>query len=126
MCLCCGCLIEGHAIKECIVKACGNNGYIKNLSRLQNSENKREEGNQAVNVRAAVINRKNKNTNFLLIVPVSILFAGNRLHTYAFLDSGSLVSFFNQSVQEKLGAQGTNVTLNIAGIHGTTNLKTEI
>ena len=45
--------------------------------------------------------------------------------TYAFLDSGSTVSFIDQSVQEKLQAQGTDVTLNIAGIHGTKDLKTE-
>ena len=33
--------------------------------------------------------------------------------------------FIDQSVQEKLRAQGTGVTLNIAGIHRTKDLKTE-
>ena len=83
------------------------------------------EGNHAVNVSAATINQSNEVTNFLQIVPVSIQSGGNRLNTYAFIDSGSTVSFIGQSVQEKLRAQGTDVTLNIAGIHGTKDLKTE-
>ena len=45
--------------------------------------------------------------------------------TYAFLDSGSTVSFIDQSVKEQLQAKGTEVTLNIAGIHGTQDLRTE-
>ena len=84
-----------------------------------------DEGNHAVNVSAATINQSNEVTSFLQIVPVSIQSGGNRLNTYAFLDSGSTVSFIDQSVQEKLRAQGTDVTLNIAGIHGTKELKTE-
>ena len=60
-----------------------------------------DEGNHAVNVSAATINQSNEVTSFLQIVPVSIESAGNRLNTYAFLDSGSTVSFIDQSVQEK-------------------------
>ena len=85
-----------------------------------------DEGNHAVNVSAATINQRNEVTSFLQIVPVSIQSGGNRLNTYAFLnDSGSTVSLINQSVQRKLRAQGTDATLNIAGIHGTKDLKTE-
>ena len=84
-----------------------------------------DEGNHAVNVSAATINQNNEVTSFLQIVPVSIQSGGNRLNTYAFLESGSTVSFIDQSVQEKLRAQGTGVTPNIAGIHGTKDLKTE-
>ena len=84
-----------------------------------------DEGNHAVNVSAATINQSNEVTSFLQIVPVSIQSGGNRLNTYVFLDSGSTVSFIVQSGQEKLRAQGTDVKLNIAGIHGTKDLKTE-
>ena len=120
-----GCLGKGHAIKDCKVNACGINGCIKKHNRLLHSENQMDEGNHAVNVSAATINQSNEVTSFLQIVPVSIQSGGNRLNTYAFLDSGSTVSFIDQSVQEKLRAQGTGVTLNIAGIHGTKDLKTE-
>ena len=41
------------------------------------------------------------------------------------VDQRSTVLFIHQSVQEKLQAQDTDVTLNIAGIHGTKDLKTE-
>ena len=70
-----------------------------------------DEGNQAVNVSAATINQSNEVTSFLQIVPVSIRSGGNRLNTYAYLDSGSTVSFVDQSLQKKLRAQSTNVTL---------------
>ena len=63
------------------------------------------------NVSAATFNQSNEVTSFLQIVPVSIQSGGNRLNTYALLDSGSMVSFIDQSVQEKLRAQGNDVTL---------------
>ena len=122
--LCYGCLGKGHAIKDCKVNACGINGFIKKHNQLLHSENQMDEGNHAVNVSAATINQSNKVTSFLQIVPVSIQSGGNRLNTYAFFNSGSTVSFIDQSVQEKLREQGTGVTLNIAGIHGPKDLKT--
>ena len=85
----------------------------------------KDESNHSVNVSASKINQSNEVTSFHQIVPVSIQSGGNRLNTYAFLDSGSTASFIDQSVQEKLRAQGTDLTLNIAGIHGTKDLKTE-
>ena len=45
--------------------------------------------------------------------------------TYVFLDSVSTVSFIDQSVNDQLQAKGTDVTLNIAGINGTQDLRTE-
>ena len=123
--LCYGCLGKGHAIKDCKVNACGINRCIKKHNRLLHSEKQKDEEMHAVNVSAATINQSNEVTSFLQIVPVSIQSGDNRLNTYAFLDSRSTVSFIDQSVQEKLRAQGTDVTLNIAGIHGTKDLKTE-
>ena len=120
--LCYGCLGKGHEIKDCKVNACGIHGCIKKHNRLLHSENQMDEGNHAVNVSAATIYESNE---VLQIVPVSIQSGGNRLNTYAFLDSGSTVSFIDQSLQENLRAQGTGVTLNRAGIHGTKDLKTE-
>ena len=123
--LCYGCLGKGYAIKDCKVKACGINECTKKHNHLLHSENQIDEGNHAVNVSAATINQSNKNTSFLQIVPVLIQSGRNQHKNYAFLDSGSTVSFINQIVQEKLQAAGTDVTLNITGIHGTRDLKTE-
>ena len=122
--LCYGCLGKGHAIKDCKVNACGTNDCIKKRNQLLHSENQMDEGNHAVNVSAATINQSNEVTSFLQIVSVSIQSGGNRLNTYVFFDSGSTVSLINQCSQE-LRAQGTDVKLNIAGIHGTKDLKTE-
>ena len=86
-CLCYGCLGKGHAIKDCKVSACGINGCIKKHNRLLHLENQMVEGNHPVNVSAATINQSNEVTSFLQIVPVSKQSGGNRLNTYAFLDS---------------------------------------
>ena len=86
--LCYGCLGKRHAIKDCKVNACGINGCIKKHNRLPHSQNHMDEGNHAVNLSAATINQSNEVTSFLQIVPVSIQSCGNKLNTYAFLDSG--------------------------------------
>ena len=83
------------------------------------------EGNRAVNVSAATINQSNEVTSLFQIVLVQIQSVGNRLNTYAFLYYGSMVPIIDQSGQEKLRAQETDVTLSIAGIHRTKDLKTE-
>ena len=84
-----------------------------------------DEVNHAVNVSARTINQSNEVASFLQTDRLSIQSNGNNLNTYAFLKEETAVSFINQSVHEKLRAQATNVTLNIAGITGTKDLKTE-
>ena len=123
--LCYGCLGKGHAIKDCKVHPCDRNGCTKKHNRLLHSENQMDEGSHAVNVSAATIDQSNQVTSFLQIVPVSVQSGGNRLTTYAFLDSGSTVSSIDQSVKDQLQAKGTDVTLNIASIQGTQDLRTE-
>ena len=123
--LCSGCLGKRHAIKDCKVHTCGINGCIKKLNKLLHSENQLDEGSHAVNVSAATINQSNQVTSFLQRVPVSVQSGGNRLTTCAFLDSGSTVSFIDQSFKDQLQAKCTDVTLNIAGIYGTQDLRTE-
>ena len=102
--LCYLCLGKGHAIKNCKVNACGINGFTKKHNRLLHSENQKDEGNHAVNMSAATISQSSEVTRFLQIVPVSIQNGSNKLNTYVFLDSGSTVSFIDQSVNEKLRA----------------------
>ena len=114
-----------RACNQCKVHPCGIIGCTKKHNRLLHSANQIDEGSHTVNVCAATINQSNQVTSFLQIVPVSVQSGGNRLTTYAFLDSGSTVSFIDQSVKDQLQAKGTDVTLNIAGIHGTQDLRTE-
>ena len=123
--LCYGCLGKGHAIKDWKVHPCGINGFTKKHNRLLHSENQMDEGSHAVNVSAATINQSKQVTCFLQLVPVSVQSGGNRLTTYAFLDSGSTVSFIDQNVKDQLQAKGTEYNLNLAGIHGTQDLRTE-
>ena len=111
--LCYGCLGKRHAIKDCKVHPCGINGCIKKHNRLLHSKNQMDEGSQAVNVTAATINQSNQGTNFLRVVPVLVQSDGNRMTAYAFLGSGSTVSFIDQSVNDQLQAKNTEVILNI-------------
>ena len=114
--LCYGCLGKGPAINDCKVYRCGINGCTKKHNRGLHSENQIDEGSHPVNVSAATINQSNQVTSFLQMVPVSVQSGGNKLTTYAFLDSGSTVSFIDQSVKDQLQAKGMDVTLNIAGM----------
>ena len=95
-------------------------------NRLLYSKNPTDEDNPAVNISAATMNQSNEVTCLLQIVPASIQSGLNQLNSYAFLDSGSTVSFIDQNLREKLQARNTDVTLNIARIHGTKNLKTKM
>ena len=120
--LCYGSLGKGHAVKNCKVNAWGINGCIKKHNKLLNSENQLDEGTHAVNLSGATVNQSNEVTSFFQIIPASIQNGGNRRNTYVFVDSGSTVSFIDQSIQEKLQAQDTNLTLNITGKHDTKDL----
>ena len=97
----------------------------KKYKRLLHSENEMDEGSHAVKMSAATTNKSIQVTSFLQIVPVSVQSGGNRLTTYVFLDSGSIVSFIDQNVKNQLQAKGTDVTLNIVELHGTQDLRTE-
>ena len=123
--LCYGCLGKGQAIKDCKVHVCGIKECIKKHNRFLQSTNQIDEGNHALNKSAAAINLSNEVTSFFQLVPVLIQSGGTRLNTYAFLDRGSTVSFTDQSAQENVRAQSTDVTLNIAGIPGRKDLNTE-
>ena len=46
--------------------------------------------------------------------------------TFAFLDTGSSISFINQSLQKLLKVCGTDTTLNVAGIYGAQNIACEV
>ena len=116
---------KGHDLSYSKVHACGTNGCTKKPNKLPHSENQMDEGGHAVNVSAATINQSNQVTSFLQTVPVSVQMGGKCLTTYAFLDSGSTVSFIDQSVKDHLQAKGTDVTLNIAGIHGMQDFRTK-
>ena len=82
-----------------------------------------DERKHAVKVSEATLNQKKEVTSFLGIFLVSIQRGKNRVNSYAFLDSGSTVSFIYQCLEDKLRAQDTDFTLNMACIQGTNDLK---
>ena len=108
---------------------CGINGCRSKHNRMLHSEQKSasttEDSSQASNVSAAAIGKFNEVSSFLQIAPVSVRYGRRQLQTYAFMDTGSTVSFIDKSLRRKLQAEGNGVTLNVVGIHGTKDLLTE-
>ena len=100
--LCYGCLRKEHAINDFKVHQCGINGCTERHNRLLHSENQIDDENYALNESATTINQIDEVTSFLQIVPVSIQSIGKRLIIFAFLDSGSTVSFIDPSIIKKL------------------------
>ena len=102
---------------------CGINGCQSKHNRMLHSEQKSasttEDSSQASSVSAATIAKCNEVSSFLQVVPVSVKHGGRQLQTYAFLDTGSTISFIDKSLRRKLQAEGNEVTLNVAGIHDT-------
>ena len=129
--LCFGCLKKGCSIKECKVSSCGINGCTKNHNRMLHSDqnptkptNESEEP-EDVKISSIYLRTSNEVTSFPQILPVSLQRNGKRVSMHAFLDSGSRVSVIDWSLQKKLQAKKKDVTLNVTGIHGTKDMKTE-
>ena len=108
---------------------CGINGCQSKHNRMLHSEQKSasttEDSSQASNVSAAAIGKFNEVSSFLQIAPVSVRYGRRQFQTYAFMDTGSTVSFIDKGLRRKLQAEGNGVTLNVAGIHGSKDLLTE-
>ena len=120
-----GFLSKGHTTKDCNVKACGIAECIKKQNPMLHLENQMNEGDHVIKVKAATINQNNEVRSVLQLIPVSIQSRDVRLNTYASLDSGSTVLFVNHCVQERLRAQGTDVTLHLAISQGMKDLGIE-
>ena len=80
---------------------------------------------EIANLSSAQEKEARKPQAFLQVVPVTLQSSGKRVSTFAFFDSGSTVSFIDKSIKDELKTKGSNVDLNITGINGQYNLKTE-
>ena len=132
----CFCCLNSHLIRECkSARVCGVNGCTKKHNRLLHSDAQKTDKetkdakaeDSAPQSRAGSSSMKSTGNNgFLQLIPISI---GNEkpcVETIALCDTGSTVSFMDQSLVDLLRLKGKESIMSVAGIHGLSNLKTQI
>ena len=83
------------------------------------SEHKKENKVSEANIESDAVLTANACSGSLQLVPLRLSHGSKICDTLAICDTGSTLSFIDQSLQEALGLQGSRPTLNIAGINGT-------
>ena len=66
-----------------------------------------------------------KSSGALPVIPVTIGSGNKTLRTFALCDSGASLSFVDESLTKALNLTGQPVDLNVAGIHGTSDISSK-
>ena len=121
--LCFKCLSDAHQMKNCSGRLCDVNDCGKPYHRLLHSTYKDVEQKQNVENVEEVSNLSSmRSSGVLPVVPVTIGSGSKALKTFALCDSGASLAFVDESLMKTLNLTGQPVDLNVAGIHGTSDL----
>ena len=129
----CFCCLNSHMIKDCkSERVCGVNGWTKKHNRMMHVDfEKSEKDNKSEEPRSQ--NRAGSssmlstgNSGFLQLIPISIGSDKRWVETIALCDTGSTVSFMNQSLVSLPRLKGKESVMSVAGIHGLSDMKTEV
>ena len=124
--LCFKCLSDAHQMRNCSGRLCDVNGCGKPHHRLLHRPYKNEEQMQNVENVDEVSNLSSmRSSGVLPVIPVSIGSGSNTLKTFALCDSGASLSFVDESLMKALNLTGQPVDLNVAGIHGTSDISSK-
>ena len=124
--LCFKCLSDAHQMINCSGRLCDVNGCGKPHHRLLHRPYKNEEQKQNVENVDEVSNLSSmRSSGVLPVVPVTIESGSKTLKTFALCDSGASLSFVDESLMKKLNLTGQPVDLNVAGIHGTSDISSK-
>ena len=122
--LCFKCLSDAHQMRNCSGRLCDVNGCGKPHHRLlhrpyvvqkKNVENVDEVSNLS----------SMRSSGVLPVIPVSIGSGSKTVKTFALCDSGASLSFVDESLMKALNLTGQPVDLNVAGIHGTSDISSK-
>ena len=122
--LCFKCLSDAHQMRNCSGRLCDVNGCGKPHHRLlhrpyvvqkQNVENVDEVSNLS----------SMRSSGVLPVIPVSIGSGSKTVKTFALCDSGASLSFVDESLMKTLNLTGQSVDLNVAGIHGASDISSK-
>ena len=124
--LCFKCLSDAHQMRNCSGRLCDVNGCGKPHHRLLHRPYKNVEQKTNVENVDEVSNLSSmRSSGVLPVIPVSIGSGSKTVKTFALCDSGASLSFVDESLMKALNLTGQPVDLNVAGIHGTSDISSK-
>ena len=124
--LCFKCLSDAHQMRNCSGRLCDVNGCGKPHHRLLHRPYKNEDQKQNVENVDEVSNLSSmRSSGVLPVIPVSIGSGSKTVTTFALCDSGASLSFVDESLMKTLNLTGQPVDLNVAGIHGASDISSK-
>ena len=124
--LCFKCLSDAHQMRNCSGRLCDVNGCGKPHHRLLHRPYKNEEQKQSVENVEEVSNLSSmRSSGVLPVIPVTIGSGNKTVKTFALCDSGASLSFVDESLMKTLNLTGKPVDLNVAGIHGASDISSK-
>ena len=124
--LCFKCLSDAHQMRNCSGRLCDVNGCGKPHHRLLHRPYKNEDQKQNVENIDEVSNLSSMTSSGVLpVIPVSIGSGSKIVKTFALCDSGASLSFVDESLMKTLKLTGQPVDLNVAGIHGASDISSK-
>ena len=124
--LCFKCLSDAHQMRNCSGRLCDMDGCGKPHHRLLHRSYKNVEQKKNVENVDEVSNLSSmKSSGVLPVIPVTIGSGSKTLKTFALGDSGASLSFVDESLIKRLNLTGQPVDLNVAGIHGTSDISSK-
>ena len=124
--LCFKCLSDAHQMRNCSGRLCDVNGCGKPHHRLLHRPYKNEDQKQNVENIDEVSNLSSmRSSGVLPVIPVSIGSGSKTVKTFALCDSGASLSFVDESLMKALNLTGKPVDLNVAGIHGASDISSK-
>ena len=124
--LCFKCLSDAHQMRNCSGRLCDVNGCGKPHHRLLHRPYKNVEQKKNVENVDEVSNLSSmRSSGVLPVIPVSIGSGSKTVKTFALCDSGASMSFVDESLMKALNLTGQPVDLNVAGIHGTSDISSK-
>ena len=124
--LCFKCLSDAHQMRNCSGRLCDVNGCGKPHHRLLHRPYKNEDQKQNVENIDEVSNLSSmRSSGVLPVIPVTIGSGSKTLKTFALCDSGASLSFVDESLMKTLNLTGQPVDLNVAGIHGASDISSK-
>ena len=124
--LCFKCLSDAHQMRNCSGRLCDVDGCGKPHHRLLHRSYKSVEQKKNVENANEVSNLSSmKSSGVLPVIPVTIGSGSKTLKTFALCDSGASLSFVDENLMKTLNLTGHLVDLNVAGIHGTSDISSK-
>ena len=129
----CFCCLNLHLMKDCKSdRVCGVNGCTKKHTKLLHSDtpktekDKKSEQPLCQNRAGGSSMLSTGSSGFLQLIPTSIGNEKRSVETIALCDTGSTVSFMDKTLVNLLKLKGKESVMSVAGIHGLSDMKTEI